>query len=339
MPVLEKTPVADLLAPSDTFPRRHLGPSDADVAAMLKTLGAASLDGLIGETVPASIRLEGKLQLPPARSESEVLADLGVLAARNQLLRSFLGMGYHDTLTPPVIQRNILENPGWYTAYTPYQAEVAQGRLEALINFQTMVADLTGLPLAGASLLDEATAAAEAMHMCHASAKPGKDTFFVALDCHPQTIAVIETRAEPLNIKVHVGPVSAIENTKSRLFGALVQYPTTDGRIENYEGLATQVHDAGGLFVVATDLLALTLLRPPGEFGADVAIGSSQRFGVPLGFGGPHAAFLATKDELKRQLPGRLIGVSRDAEGRQAYRMALQTREQHIRREKATSKI
>src|SRR6185436_17084311 len=334
MAVLEKTGVAELLAPSDTFPRRHLGPSDADVAEMLKTIGLPSLQALIDATVPKSIRLEKPLQLPAARSESEALAELKALASRNHVFRSYLGMGYADTLTPPVIQRNVLENPGWYTAYTPYQAEIAQGRLEALLNFQTMVADLTGLPLAGASLLDEATAAAEAMHMCHASAKPGRDAFFVAEDCHPQTIAVVETRAEPLGITVVVGPASELPSQAGKLFGALVQYPATDGRIEDYTELARRLHDDGALLVVATDLLALTLLRPPGEFGADIAIGNSQRFGVPLGFGGPHAAFLSTREELKRQMPGRLIGVSKDAEGRQAYRMSLQTREQHIRREK-----
>jgi len=341
MAVLEKSGerVAELLAPIDSFPRRHLGSDEAAVRRMLDTIGVPSLDALIEETVPSSIRLREPLDLPPARTESEALADLRALGARNRVFRSYIGMGYSDCLTPPVIQRNVLENPGWYTAYTPYQAEVAQGRLEALLNFQTMVADLTGLPLAGASLLDEATAAAEAMHLCHAVAKPGQDTFFVAEDCHPQTLAVVETRAEPLGIKIQVGPVSKLDTVAEKIFGALVQYPTTDGRVEDYAAVAQRVHASGALLVVATDLLALTLLRSPGEFGADVAIGNSQRFGVPLGFGGPHAAFLATKDELKRLLPGRLIGVSKDAEGRQAYRMALQTREQHIRREKATSNI
>jgi glycine dehydrogenase len=339
MAVLEKPQVADLLQPSDTFPRRHLGSAEAEIGKMLEAVGAKSLEHLIDETVPASIRLREPLRLPPARSESEALQELKRHAQKNQVLRTFLGMGYSDTLTPPVIQRNILENPGWYTAYTPYQAEVAQGRLEALINFQTMVADLTGLPLASASLLDEATAAAEAMHMCHAAAKQGRTGFYVAEDCHPQSIAVVETRAEPLGIKVHVGPVREIEAKAEQLFGVLVQYPTSDGRIEDYGQLATSLHERGVLLVVSADLLALTLIRPPGEFGADVAIGNSQRFGVPLGYGGPHAAFLSTRDELKRLMPGRLIGVSRDADGRTAYRMALQTREQHIRREKATSNI
>jgi glycine dehydrogenase len=339
MTVLDRPSAATLLAPNDSFARRHLGPSETELVEMLKTIGVSSLEALIDETVPASIRSREPLRLPEARSESETLNELRSLALRNQIFRSFLGMGYANCLTPPVIQRNILENPGWYTAYTPYQAEVAQGRLEALLNFQTMVADLTGLPLAGASLLDEATAAAEAMHVCHAAAKPGRSVFFVAQDCHPQTIGVVQTRAEPLGIEVHVGPVAEFSAVAERAFGALLQYPTTDGRVEDYSGLAREVHAAGALLAAATDLLALTLLRPPGEFGADIALGNSQRFGVPLGFGGPHAAFFATRDELKRLMPGRLIGVSKDAEGRVAYRMALQTREQHIRREKATSNI
>jgi glycine dehydrogenase len=253
--------------------------------------------------------------------------------------RSFIGAGYSDCITPPVILRNVLENPGWYTAYTPYQAEIAQGRLEALINFQTMVCDLTALPLANASLLDEATAAAEAMHMAHSAAGDGHTGFFVADDCHPQTIAVVRTRARPVGVEVHVGPLASLDFERQRLFGVLVQYPATDGRVVDHAALAERAHAAGALLIVASDLLALTLLRPPGEFGADVAVGSAQRFGVPMGFGGPHAAFLATRDEYKRLMPGRLIGVSRDADGRPAYRMALQTREQHIRREKATSNI
>jgi glycine dehydrogenase len=330
-PVVEALPALDVFAP------RHIGPGPDETRQMLDALGLPSLDALVDETVPASIRLRRLLALPAARGEHEALADLRALAGRNRVCRSFLGQGYHDTVTPPVIQRNVIENPGWYTAYTPYQAEIAQGRLEALINFQTMVADLTGLPLAGASLLDEATAAAEAMHMCHALARGDRRVFVVAEDCHPQTIAVVRTRAKPLGIEVRVGPTDAFDLAGA--FGALVQYPTTDGRVRDYETLARAVHDAGALFVVATDLLALTLLRAPGEFGADIAIGSSQRFGVPLGFGGPHAAFLSTRDEHKRHMPGRLIGVSRDAEGKPAYRMALQTREQHIRREKATSNI
>jgi glycine dehydrogenase len=328
-----------LLAPCDTFVPRHVGPDEADVARMLATLGLASLDALIDETVPDAIRLRRPLALPPLRGEQELLDDLRLIAGRNQVFRSFLGMGYHGCITPAVIQRNILENPGWYTAYTPYQAEIAQGRLEALVNFQTMIADLTGLPLANASLLDEATAAAEAMHMCHAADRHGRKRFFVADDCHPQTIAVVRTRAMPLGIDVRVGPLASFAAVAEGAFGVLVQYPTSDGRVLDYAGLAARVHAAGAVFVVAADLLALTLLRSPGEFGADIALGSAQRFGVPMGYGGPHAAFIATKDDYKRLMPGRIIGVSRDAEGRTAYRMALQTREQHIRREKATSNI
>jgi glycine dehydrogenase len=333
----EVKPALDLSSPIDEFAPRHLGPSADEQRRMLVALGVPSLDALVDQTVPASIRLRRGLALPPAGGEQQRLAELRALAARNQVFRSLIGLGYHDTVTPPVIQRNVIENPGWYTAYTPYQAEIAQGRLEALIVFQTMVADLTGLPLAGASLLDEATAAAEAMHMCQAVAPPDRRTFYVAEDCHPQTIAVVRTRAKPLGIDVRVGPADA--GDLAGVFGVLVQYPATDGRVRDHAALAARVHEAGALFVVATDLLALALLRPPGEFGADVALGSSQRFGVPLGFGGPHAAFLATRDEHRRHMPGRLIGVSKDAEGRPAYRMALQTREQHIRREKATSNI
>jgi glycine dehydrogenase len=331
-------PVA-ALAPTDSFVPRHIGPDDAEIAEMLERLGVPSLDALIEQTVPGDIRLRRPLDLPPARGEHELLEDLRALAAQNQLLRSFIGMGYHDTLVPTVIQRNVLENPGWYTAYTPYQAEIAQGRLEALLNFQTMVADLTGLPLAGASLLDEATAAAEAMHMCRALAGNGRSAFFAAEDCHPQTLAVVRTRARSLRIDLRVGPAEAVDLSRGDVFGVLLQYPATDGRIVDYSALVQRAHEAGAIVAVATDLLALTMLRPPGEYGADIAVGSSQRFGVPMGFGGPHAAFLSTKDEYKRQMPGRLIGVSKDAEGRVAYRMALQTREQHIRREKATSNI
>jgi len=328
----------DLLAPSDTFPDRHIGPSEAEIQEMLATLGLPSLDALVDETVPPSIRRDA-LKLPAPKGEHELLDDLRAVAQRNEVFRSFIGMGYHGCITPAVIQRNVLENPAWYTAYTPYQAEIAQGRLEALLNYQTLVADLTALPLSNASLLDEATAAAEAMHMCHAVAGTGKDVFFVAEDCHPQTLAVVRTRAAPLGIQVQVGDPAAADFAALGTFGVLVQYPTTDGRIRDYAALASRVQASGALFVVAADLLSLTLLRPPGEFGADIAVGSSQRFGVPMGFGGPHAAFLATKDAYKRQVPGRIIGVSKDAEGRRAYRMALQTREQHIRREKATSNI
>ena len=299
----------------------------------------ASLDALVSETVPAGIRLSRPLSLPLPLSEEQALAELGRRPRRTAWLRSFIGMGYHDCHTPAVILRNVLENPGWYTQYTPYQAEIAQGRLEALLNYQTMVADLTGLPLANASLLDEATAAGEAMTLCRAVARPGKDGFFVAEDCHPQTIAVVRTKAEPLGIHVHVGPVEKIDFAGQKLFGVLVQYPATDGVVRDFSGFAERAHAAGALLVMATDLLALTLLRSPGELGADVALGSAQRFGVPMGYGGPHAAFFATKEEHKRHLPGRIVGVSKDAEGRPAFRLSLQTREQHIRRDKATSNI
>jgi glycine cleavage system P protein (glycine dehydrogenase) len=328
-----------LFAPTDSFPPRHIGPSDREIVEMLGTLGLSSLDALVAETVPEAIRLDRTLNLPPARGERQVLEALRARASRNQVYRSFIGMGYHGCLVPGVIQRNVLENPGWYTQYTPYQAEIAQGRLEALLTFQTMVADLTALPLANASLLDEATAAAEAMHMCHALAKGDRHGFFVADDCHPQTIAVVKTRAVPLGIAVEVGPAASADLTSGRLFGMLLQYPGTDGRIVDYAPIVGQAHAGGAMVAVATDLLALTLLRAPGEFGVDIAVGSSQRFGVPMGFGGPHAAFLATRDEHKRQMPGRIVGVSKDAEGRPAYRLSLQTREQHIRRDKATSNI
>ena len=333
---------SDALTVPDSFVRRHLGPTDADVQEMLATLGMQSLDALMDGTVPPDIRLRVPLSLPRNRSEQEVLSELRSIAGRNQVYRSLLGMGYFDCVTPPVIQRNILESPGWYTQYTPYQAEIAQGRLEALINFQTMVADLTGLPLANASLLDEATAAAEAMAMCLANARgrqPQQNEFFVSQDCHPQTIAVMQTRAEPLGITLRIGANKTIDFTGRRLCGILLQYPTTDGYVGDYGRLVEQAHAADCLVVVATDLLALVLLRPPGEFGADIAVGSTQRFGVPLGYGGPHAAFLAVKEEYKRQMPGRIVGVSRDNAGKTAYRLALQTREQHIRRERATSNI
>jgi glycine dehydrogenase len=328
-----------LLAPPADFVRRHVGPGEAEIAGMLKTLGVASLDALVSETVPAGIRLSRPLSLPLPLSEEQALAELGQKAAKNRVLRSFIGMGYHDCHTPAVILRNVLEHPGWYTQYTPYQAEIAQGRLEALLNYQTMVADLTGLPLANASLLDEATAAGEAMTLCRAVAGPGKDGFFVAEDCHPQTIAVVRTKAEPLGIHVHVGPAERIDFAAQRLFGVLVQYPATDGTLRDLAGFAERAHAQGALLVMATDLLALTLLRSPGELGADVALGSAQRFGVPMGYGGPHAAFFATKEEHKRHLPGRIVGVSKDAEGLPALRLSLQTREQHIRRDKATSNI
>ncbi len=304
---------------------------------MLAELEFENLDALIDATVPKNIRLDRPLDLPGAASERDALAELRDLAKKNVVARSFIGAGYSDSITPPVIQRNILENPGWYTAYTPYQAEVAQGRLEALLNFQTMITDLTALDIANASLLDEATAAAEAMTLCHATVG-SRTKFFVADNCHPQTIEVVQTRAKSLGIEVVVGDFSQFKFDKT-VFGALVQYPATDGAIYDYESFAKAAHDAGALLVVAADILALTLLKPPGEFGADVAVGSTQRFGVPLGFGGPHAAYFATRDAYKRHMPGRLVGVSHDATGRPGYRLALQTREQHIRRDKATSNI
>jgi glycine dehydrogenase len=321
----------------DSFARRHIGPNEEEVRAMLRDVGFDSVAALIDATVPKDIRLGQQLNLPEAKSEDEALAELRAIAQKNKISRSFIGAGYYDCITPPVIQRNILENPGWYTAYTPYQAEIAQGRLEALLNFQQMIIDLTALDIANASMLDEATAAAEAMALCHAVV-PNRKTFFVADNCHPQTIAVVQTRAKPLGIEIKVGDYSRFK-FDSTIFGALVQYPATDGAIYDYAEFVRQAHDAGALVVVAADILALTLLKPPGEFGADVAVGSTQRFGVPLGFGGPHAAYFATRDEFKRHMPGRLVGVSHDAEGRSAYRLALQTREQHIRRDKATSNI
>jgi len=327
-----------LLAPCDTFLPRHLGSDEAEIAEMLERLGLPSIEALIAETLPADIR-RPPLALPEPRGEHELLDELRLIAQRNQIFRSFIGMGYYGTITPAVIQRNVLENPCWYTAYTPYQAEIAQGRLEALLNFQTLVAELTGLPLANASLLDEATAAAEAMHMAQALAKPGRRAFFVAADCHPQTLAVVKTRALPLGIEVVVGPVETVDFQARGLFGVLVQYPTTDGQVRDYAPLAAHARAEGATLIAACDLLALTLLRPPGEFGADIAVGSAQRFGVPIGFGGPHPAFLSAREDWRRLMPGRIIGVSKDAEGRPALRMALQTREPHIRREKATSNI
>ena len=321
----------------DQFLPRHIGPSAGETAQMLHELGFASLDGLIDAVVPAGIRSPKPLQLSPSLGEFDALNALRGIARKNQVFRSFIGMGYSDCVTPPVIQRNILENPGWYTQYTPYQAEISQGRLESLLNFQTMTSDLTGLPIANASLLDEATAAAEAMLLCQ-NVKPDRRLFFVSQLCHPQTIEVVQTRAKPLGIEIVVGDHFTFQPNET-YFGALVQYPATDGAIFDYEGFAQQIHAAGALLVVATDLLALTLLRPPGEFGADVAVGSSQRFGVPLGYGGPHAAFFTTTEACKRLIPGRLVGVSKDSAGRPALRLALQTREQHIRREKATSNI
>ena len=330
----------DLLQPIDHFVNRHNGPKGQALLQMLQFLGLSTLDELVDLAVPQVIRDDEPLDLPPAASESQILAELRALARQNKVFRSYIGMGYYGTLTPGVIQRNILENPGWYTQYTPYQAEIAQGRLEALLNFQTMVSDLTGLEIANASMLDEGTAAAEAMTLClRAQGRRSKaNTFFVSELCHPQTIAVVRTRARALDIDVVVGDHRSFA-ISDEVFGVLVQYPATDGAIFDYESFFTSAHDVGALTVVATDLLALTLLRAPGEFGADVAVGNSQRFGVPMGYGGPHAAFMATHDDYARQIPGRLVGVSVDSTGAPALRLALQTREQHIRRERATSNI
>jgi len=332
--------VSNLLPRQDQFVGRHVGPNDLDIARMVEVIGVDSLDDLIDETVPKAIRLSGQLELAGPRSEADVLDDMRRLAKQNKLYRSFIGMGYYGTLTPGVILRNILENPGWYTQYTPYQAEIAQGRLEALLNFQTMIMDLTGLDIANASLLDEGTAAAEAMTLCRrAQARTATaNAFFIDARCHPQTIDLVRMRAAPLGYEIIVGDFATYDFT-TPTFGVLIQYPATDGVIFDYTAFCAQAHAAGALVVVATDLLALTLLRPPGEFGADIAVGNSQRFGVPMGYGGPHAAFMATKDDLKRMMPGRLVGVSQDRTGAPALRLSLQTREQHIRREKATSNI
>ncbi len=322
-----------------SFASRHIGPRPADIEAMLGTLGYGSLDALMDDVVPEDIRLRRPLALPPGQGERDVLRTLRGMAAQNQVFRSYIGMGYYGCFMPPVIQRNVLENPGWYTAYTPYQAEIAQGRLEALLTFQTMVSDLTGLEIANASLLDEATAAAEAMYLTVALGAARKEpVFLVDADCHPQTIAVVKTRAEARGVSVITGSPERFE-FGPEVAGALLQYPATDGAVRDYRAICERAHAAGALITVATDLLALTLLTPPGEWGADIAVGSSQRFGVPMGYGGPHAAFFATRDAYKRHIPGRIIGVSRDARGRAGLRMALQTREQHIRRDKATSNI
>ncbi len=331
------------LDPLDTFAPRHIGPRGDDVAAMLKAVGAASLDQLIDEAIPASIRLKAPLDLPAAESESTYLARLKGIAKKNKVFRSFIGLGYADTLVPSVIRRNLFENTGWYTPYTPYQAEIAQGRLESLLNFQTMVTDLTGMAVANASLLDEGTAAGEAMTLLHRvqGKKLGdaNGTFLVSDRCFPQTIAVLRSRAEPLGIELKIGPADQMKLDEPSAFGALVQYPDEAGRLEDLKPFIDKAHAAGVRVAVATDLLALALTTPPGEMGADVVFGNSQRFGVPLGFGGPHAAFFATSQDYVRHMAGRVIGVSVDAHGHRAYRMALQTREQHIRREKATSNI
>ena len=321
----------------DAFLERHIGPNPDEMTAMLAVIGQPSLEAMVDAIVPANIKLSQPLALPAPISETEALDKIRELAKQNQVFRSFIGQGYYGTHTPAVILRNVLENPAWYTAYTPYQAEISQGRMEALINFQTMVSDLTGMEISNASLLDEATAAAEAMTLAKRSCKSKSNLFFVSADCHPQTIAVVRTRADGLGIDVMVG--TDAEAASADAFAVLLQYPCTTGEVRDYAAIAAAVHARGGVVAVATDLLALTLLTPPGEWGADIVIGNSQRFGVPFGFGGPHAAFMACKDAFKRSMPGRLIGVSIDSLGKPAYRLTLQTREQHIRREKATSNI
>ena len=336
-PLIERR-TFDELERRDDFQCRHIGPDAGDQAVMLDTLGLDSLDALIDAVVPPAIRSTEPLDIGAPRTEAEIMAELRGIAQRNEVFKSYIGMGYHDCHTPPVILRNILENPAWYTAYTPYQPEISQGRLEALLNFQTMVADLTGLEIANASMLDEGTAAAEAMAFCRRVSKSAGKKFFVARDCHPQTIEVVTTRAEPLGIEVVVGdPASELD--ARACFGVLLQYPASSGVIHDYRATIAQAHAHGALVALAADLLALTLLASPGELGADVAIGSAQRFGVPMGYGGPHAAYFATRDAHKRMMPGRLVGVSIDSKGNPAYRLAMQTREQHIRREKATSNI
>ena len=324
------------------FESRHNGPTEAEVAAMLEKIGVSSLTELINQTVPQSIQLERPLQLPAAQLEAEFLKNFKKLASKNKVFSSFIGLGYYDTLVPGVVLRNVLENPGWYTSYTPYQAEIAQGRSEALINFQTVVIELTGMELSNASLLDEGTAAAEAMTMLH-SVKPREkknaNTYFVDEKVFPQTKALLVTRAEPIGINLVFGPLSSLDLTDPELYGAMFQYPNVDGEVLDYTALVAAAKENKVLTAFASDLLALTLLTPPGEMGADVVVGSAQRFGVPMGYGGPHSAFFATKEEFKRQIPGRIIGVSLDRAGNKAYRMALQTREQHIKREKATSNI
>ena len=328
---------------TDQFVNRHNGPSTTDVQAMLNKINAPSLNALIDQTVPAAIRLQSPLNLPDGMSEYAFLQHLRGIAAKNKLFKSYIGLGYYDTIVPPVIQRNVLENPGWYTAYTPYQAEIAQGRLEALLNFQTMVCDLTGMEIANASLLDEATAAAEAMTMLHGlrsrdDVAAGKNSFFVSHECFPQTIELLKTRAKPLGIELVIGDFKTL-TLNDKLYGALLQYPATNGVVHDYADFVQRAKANGMTVAVAADILSLVLLTPPGEWGADVVLGSTQRFGVPMGYGGPHAAFFACRDAHKRSMPGRIIGVSVDADGNPALRMALQTREQHIRREKATSNI
>ena len=326
----------------EAFRERHLGPDESQINQMLRKIGEPDLQSLISKVVPKSIRLHQELNIPDGIPEDAFLREFKNLASRNKVFRSFIGTGYYGTLTPTPILRNVLENPAWYTAYTPYQAEIAQGRMEALLNFQTMVMDLTGMEIANASLLDEATAAAEAMHLLNAVKKPSKaqaNTLFVSEKCHPQTIELVKLRAEPIGIQIETGDVFKLDLSRPELFAILVQYPDTEGNIRHFAPLAASAKEQDVFVCVASDLLALTQLEAPGHWGADVVVGSAQRLGVPMGFGGPHAAFFATKEEFKRHMPGRIIGVSVDAEGNAAFRMALQTREQHIRREKATSNI
>ncbi len=334
----DKRPTLEQLEMRDDFVRRHIGPGEPQIAEMLETLGLKSLDALVEKTLPASILTERPLSLPEASSERETLSTLRRMSERNKVFVSMIGMGYYGTVIPGVILRNVLENPGWYTAYTPYQAEIAQGRLEVLLNYQQMVLDLTGMELANASLLDEATAAAEAMAMSHRVSKSKSDTYFVDADCHPQTIEVVRTRARALGLEVVVGSAEG-ELSGHQVFGVLLQYPGSGGEVRDFSAVAEEAHKQDALVTVASDLLALVMLTPPGELGADIVVGSAQRFGVPMGFGGPHAAFFATREAYKRSTPGRIIGVSVDSQGKPALRMALQTREQHIRREKATSNI
>src|SRR5882757_191431 len=332
---MHRKPANDVAA---SFARRHIGPSPRDISAMLETVGAKSLSALMSETLPSSIRQQKPLDLDEPLSETEALAHMAKLAAQNQVFTSLIGQGYSGTILPPVIQRNILANPAWYTAYTPYQPEISQGRLEALFNFQTMICDLTGLEVANASLLDEATAAAEAMALAERAGQAKSKTFFVDRDVHPQTLAVLHTRAEPLGWNLVIGdPLADLDDVE--VCGALLQYPGSSGAVRDLSGAIAAVRAKGGLAIVAADLLALTQLASPGELGADIAIGSAQRFGVPMGYGGPHAAYMAVRDTLKRSLPGRIVGLSIDSRKQPAWRLALQTREQHIRREKATSNI
>lgn len=331
--------LVDYKEKSESFLWRHIGPRKDEIREMANTIGVKDLDDLIDRAIPSAIRLKEPIQLPPPLDENQALEKLRQIASKNQVYKSFIGMGYYDCYTPSVIQRNILENPGWYTQYTPYQAEISQGRLEALLTFQTMVCSLTGMEIANASLLDEATACAEAMRMCHRLRKnPNANKFIVSADCHPQNISVLKGHAKATGIELLVQNVADIKFDDT-VFGVLVQYPTTDGAVRNYESLVTAAHQNGALAVFCADLLALTLIKPPGESGADVVVGSAQRFGMPMGFGGPHAGYLATRDAFKRQMPGRLVGISKDSRGKPALRLALGTREQHIRREKATSNI